>query len=253
MRVNLMQEIANSEARTRQALAALPAPQARGDDRFDIVDFKAIAPSAFHGKREESWKQWSRKFKTYCNARREGFRAALNWAEAAQMEINGQSIGQMQWQHSVAADSKLYDFLLLITLGDALIIVEHYEGQGFEAWRQLCKRFNPSGGQFELDMMTALMNPTRASSLQALPGAVDRFERDLRTYEAKTGRAFPAEWKIPIFMKVVPESHKKEIHHIPGLRHACGQHPPIQPRSLASRQGRGRHAGRRARQGAGGI
>ena len=99
----------------------------------------------------------------------------------------------MGWEHARVADTKLFDFLLLLCKEDALVLVEHYDGMGFEAWRQLNKRFNPSGGQFELDMMKAVMNPSRAASLNALPGAVARFERDLRTYEAKTGRAFPQE------------------------------------------------------------
>ena len=202
LRAQAQAEIAASETRMRDLLARMtPAP---GDGKFDIVDFKASAPSAFNGRREESWKKWSRKFRTYCNARKDGFRAALVWSESAQVEINHHTIDSMGWAPARVADSKLYDFLLLNTGEDALVLVEHYEGMGFEAWRQLNKRFNPSGGQFELDMMSALMNPTAAASLPALPGAVDRFERDLRTYESKTGRAFPEEWKVPIFMKLVP-------------------------------------------------
>ena len=93
------------------------------------------------------------------------------------------------------------------------MLVEHYEGMGFEAWRQFNKRFNSSGGEFELDMMPALLNPTAAASLPALPGVVDRFERDLRTYECKACRALPEEWKLLIFTNLVPASHRKEMQH----------------------------------------
>ena len=61
------------------------------------------------------------------------------------------------------ADTKLYDFLILQCKGDALVIVEHYDGLGFEAWRQLARRFAPSGGQYELDMMNQLTNPKKAA------------------------------------------------------------------------------------------
>ena len=94
---------------------------------------------------------------------------------------------------------------------DALVIIEHYEGLGFEAWRQLAKRFSPSGGQYELDMMGTLMNPKKASKISDLPGEIQRFERNIRTYEAKTGRPFPPEWKSPTFLKILPESHKEEL------------------------------------------
>ena len=134
LRAECDQAIRASEERTRQLLAA-QAAAAPPNDRFDIIDFKAVAPAAFNGRREESWKKWSRKFRTYCNARRDGFRAALQWAEKAPAEINESTIDQMGWPQARTADSKLYDFLLLITGEDALVLVEHYEGQGFEAWR----------------------------------------------------------------------------------------------------------------------
>ena len=71
--------------------------------------------------------------------------------------------------------------------------VEHYKSMGFEAWGQLSKRFNVAGWPYELDMLCSLMNPAAARSLMALPGAVGRCERDMRTYESRTGRVFPEE------------------------------------------------------------
>ena len=136
LRAQASAAITASEDRMKALIAAIP-QSTTGDGKFDIVDFKANAPNAFHGRREESWKKWSRKFRTYCNARREGFRAALTWAEQCPVEINNSTIDQMGWDKARVADSKLYDFLLLNTQEDALIIVEHYEGMSFEAWRQL--------------------------------------------------------------------------------------------------------------------
>ena len=108
LRAQAQAEIAASEARMRDMLARMtPAP---GDGKFDIVDFKASAPNAFNGRREESWKKWSRKFRTYCNARKDGFRAALVWSECAQVEINHHAIDSMGWAPARVADSKLYDF-----------------------------------------------------------------------------------------------------------------------------------------------
>ena len=114
---------------------------------------------------------------------------ALTRAEVQEFEINSSTIGRMGWDQARAADSKLYDFLLMITGDDKLVLVEQYDGMGFEAWRQLNKRYSPSGGQYEINMMNALMNPPVTRTLNDLPAAIDRFERNLRTYESKTGRA----------------------------------------------------------------
>ena len=204
--------IAASEARSAALFAQMSAGNATREERFDIVDFKVVRPDCFYGKREESWKVWSRQFKTYCNVRKSGFKQALDWAEAFQGTcINESTIDDMQWPAARLADTKLYDFLILQCKGDALVIVEHYDGLGFEAWRQLARRFAPSGGQYELDMMNQLMNPKKAARLADLPGAILRFERDIRTYESRTGRQFPEEWKSPTFLRILPDSHREEL------------------------------------------
>ena len=69
----------------------------------------------------------------------------------------------------------------------------------------------PSGGQYELDMMSRLMNPAKASKIADLPAAILRFERDLQTYESRTARPFPEEWKSPTFLRILPDSHREEL------------------------------------------
>ena len=213
LRANAQQAVAQSEARLMNVIQAQgQGNRGGGDDKIDIVDFKASQPEPFKGRRDESWKIWSRSFRTYCNVRKQGFRQALEWAENFQHgELDEQALDTMGWAPVRVANEKLYDFLSLICKDDAHMLVEQYEGMGFEAWRQLSKRYSPSGGQFELDMMGALMNPRKASKIADLPAEIQRFERNIRTYESKTGRAFPAEWKTPTFLKILPDSHKEEL------------------------------------------
>ena len=175
LRAAVAAEIAASEERTNNLLAKLGRAEASSAERFDLIDFKSVKPDNFRGLRTESWKVWSRQFKTYCNMRREGFRKALDWAETFQGDIiNDTTIDEMSppWPAARLADAKLYDFLLLTCKDDALVLVEHYHGLGFEAWRQLHRRYNPSGGQYELDMMARLMSPQKATKLADLPGAI---------------------------------------------------------------------------------
>ena len=210
IRTQAAQAIADSEARLSAAIASSNGNQK--DEDFKMVDFKVNKPADFYGRREESWKSWSRQFKTYCNAIKPGFRKALEWSEAYTGEaINTHSIDEMGWPTARLADERLYDFLVLTCKQDALIIVETYEGLGFEAWRQLHKRFSPSGGQYELDMFARLMNPQQCTRIEQLPGAILRFERDIRTYELRTGRSFPAESKTQTFLCILHNSHKDEL------------------------------------------
>ena len=112
-RAQIAQLSAAQDTLRAQAVAAISASEARtavliqqhntgggggkGSDWLELVDFKVAAPANFHGKREESWKFWSRSFKTYCNVRKDGFKRALEWAEAYQGQvINECSIDDMQ-------------------------------------------------------------------------------------------------------------------------------------------------------------
>ena len=179
--------------------------------KFDLLDLKAMQPEVFKGRRNEPFKPWARKMKAYCNAKRGGFRAALTWAEGQTGEIT--DLSGMAWDQAQVADAKLHDFLLMVLGEDAQILVEtpDLECRGFEAWRLLVKRYNPSGGQYELDAMMALMNLTAVKDISALPGAISRFERDLKLYEQRSGRPFPEEFKVPTFLKLLPRSHEREL------------------------------------------
>ena len=53
----------------------------------DLLDSKELKPDGFRGRSTEAFKPWQRKFKAFCNSKRTGFRAALEWAEKEQMEI----------------------------------------------------------------------------------------------------------------------------------------------------------------------
>ena len=47
--------------------------------KFDLVDLKEITPDQFRGRKTDNFKPWAKKLKAYCNAKRSGFRGALEW------------------------------------------------------------------------------------------------------------------------------------------------------------------------------
>ena len=191
---NAQEAIAASEARSAQLVRAMTSTQPQSGEKFELIDFKVHKPEPFSGRRDESWKSWSRQFKTYCNVRKEGMKQALEWAEQQQGNIDAAAVASMNWSVGTTANTRLYDFLFLLCQSDAHILVERHDGMGFEAWRQLARRYSQSGGQFELDMMNGLMNPQKASKLVDLPSAILRFERNIELYQHKTGKQFPEEW-----------------------------------------------------------
>ena len=178
---------------------------------FDLLDSKDLKPGKFQGRATEAFKPWQKKFRAYCNSKRTGFRAALEWAEKQSMEITNPAMSG--WDSAEAASPKLHDFLLQILDDSALLLIDkpELEGRGFEAWRLLCQQYAPSGGAYELDSMIALMTLHQCKSLTELPGAVAKFERDVSAYERRTGRTFPPEFKVPAFLRMVPKSHASDM------------------------------------------
>ena len=125
--------------------------------QFDLLDAKDMKPESYKGRKSESFKPWKKKFHAYCNSKRSGFRAALEWAEKQQYEIHDPS--GSGWDFAAAAAPKLHDYLLQILQEDALMLIDKPElaDRGFESWRILVKQYEPSGGAYELDAMMALM------------------------------------------------------------------------------------------------
>ena len=73
------------------------------EDRWELVDIKALNVTSFGGKATDSWKHWSKRAKAFCNAKQEGFRIAMEWAEMETVPIDKASLESWNWQHTAKA------------------------------------------------------------------------------------------------------------------------------------------------------
>ena len=147
----------------------------RHEDRMDLVDIKTMTPTVFKGSMNESYKQWAKKVKAFCNSRKPGFRKALEWAELETVPVTNDSLTALTWAPAEMANVKLYDMLIMHLADDPLILVENHLGHGFEAWRALSRRYDPVGEQFVFDQMTSLLHRERCKDISELAGAIERW------------------------------------------------------------------------------
>ena len=91
------------------------------------------------------------------------------------------------------------------------MLIEKFKDQGFEAWRQLLLRYNPTGGRFELDRMAHLLQRKQCKTVSEIPAAVDLLEKEISSYEARAANKFPQEWKIPLLIQLLPANMKNEM------------------------------------------
>ena len=181
------------------------------EDKMDLIDVRTMNPGVFTGKMNESYKLWAKKVKAFTNARKPGFRQALDWAELETNPIDMDAIKSMNWAPAEIASSKLYDMLIMHLSDDPLILVENHLNQGFEAWRALSRRYDPVGEQFTFDRMTSLLTRERCKNIGELPAAIEKWNRDLSLYERKTGKTLEKEWRVPIIFQMVPAANMSEI------------------------------------------
>ena len=208
-------EASNAVSELRRQIAEL---QQRGGgtagkedpDKMNLLNLRTLEPNVFTGAKDENYKIWSKRIKTYCNVQRDGFRKALTWAEEEEKAVD-MDIMAATWPWATVGDKKLHDMLLNITTNDALLIVEANPEKGFEAWRLLKQRHDPKSGTFELDRMLSLMQRKQCSNISELPAAVDQLEKDLRGYDARSSSPFPENLKMPLLIQMIPKAYKHEI------------------------------------------
>ena len=176
-----------------------------------LINAKSMSPKVFHGKTEESYRTWAKKVRAFCNATRPGFKRFLIWCEKQECEIDIDDMN-IEWRHKDVAAEALYDFLVLHTGDDAQILVERFEDNGPEAWRQLARRYDPIGESYVLDQMDKLMHVTRCKNMLELPSSISRWERaHSRCAELSGGKSMPEEWKLPILFRLIPQSDYDKI------------------------------------------
>jgi hypothetical protein len=159
--------------------------------KMKLGGLKNLEPGSFDGRKDESYKAWAKSVKSYCEHDTEGFREALEWAENEAAVIDADTVELMSWEHAQTANKQLYNLLESLCVLDALVQVEKTKGLGFEAWRALKNRHNPSGGRFELDRLRAMLGRTVCKSLDELPAAADRLERDFDHYASTHKEPLP--------------------------------------------------------------
>ncbi len=205
----LRQEAVNSANELQTRVQAME--NVRGGRSQGLIDAKTFDPKIFSGKDDENIKTWAKRVRAYCNARKRGFRTILEWAEQQNTPIDDADLTSLQWEPALESDGEFYEYLSMVTTDEALLLVEKFKNHGFEAWRQLHRRFNPTGGRFEVSRMNNLLSRKQCKTLSEVPAAVDVLERDIANYEARSSQTFPAEWKIPLLLQLLPDRTKEEM------------------------------------------
>ena len=115
---------------------------------------------------------------------------ALEWARDQTDSIGASEVAQTttdkSWDDLSRIDAQLQVALVSLCRDEALTIVRNSaKGHGLDAWRRMCKEYEPTTDQANLRLLKRVLQPAQ-QSIDGLRTAMETWERASREYQTRT-------------------------------------------------------------------
>eukprot|EP00435_Cladocopium_sp_Y103_P038376 s510_g10.t1 len=163
------------------------------DRKLSLVDNKGLAkPERFSGK-EEQFLYWRTRVEAFITSVFPELEDVMLWAEEFDGVITGADVraawGAANPTHETVDDvesksTQVYAVLQTLCEGEAFTIARSAgKHNGFDAWRRLVRRYDPTTGGRRRTMLRHILNPNKVNKLEELSNAIEQWEEQLRLYE----------------------------------------------------------------------
>ena len=188
-------------------------PAAGPRKEMRLLSDKDVKPQFFNGGPKEDFKEWAKKTKTFLNLKCDTFRVALTWAECQTEKIDHNDHEFQSWRDRDEGNPKLHDYLCSVLDYEPLNIVERTPGNGLEAWRRLNARFDPHGGQHDMERYKKLIfgNP-KVQKLSNLPRIIEAWEKEVDNFTSRTSDFRVEDYtKVMVVLEMLPDAYAHEM------------------------------------------
>ena len=195
------------------------------DRKLTLVDNRGLAkPNNYDGSAD--FLQWKIRLEAFVESVHDDFGKAMAWAEdetdpisnsAMTAEFGDVNPAQETIPDLEAKDAQLYAVLQTLCEKEAFTLVRSSgKGKGLEAWRRLCKRYDPSTGGRRRALLRSVLSPNRCGKVEELSAAVEIWEDQVRQYEnrRKTDGTRPTldeDIKISILESICPVEVERHL------------------------------------------
>ena len=158
------------------------------------------APDSFSGK-EEDWKVWSLKFRSYVGAMAKGTVGTwMDWAKDHRNDLDVSFKTTTLEPAAKAPSAILYSSLIATCEGRAMALVEKAgDGEGLEAWKNLLTRYDAQTRQSKVMLKIQVLSwDFRTGDLM---DSLEAFDRACRRYTEATGKDVDDDTKIGVVIK----------------------------------------------------
>ena len=213
----MMTQLQNENTRTMGELLNTVADKVVGDGsrKNKLIDCKALGRLRdFSGKQVE-WREWSAKTASYFKAADADAGVWLPWAEDVTETITDEAIlaAASRSGHdgvkAVKFSNEVYHLLLDVCKDEAYNEVDNANGNGFEAWRLLCKRYSPRTPGTKRALILAIMNMKAAKSVAELEKNIHHMEHLVRRYDAISKTPLDEAVKTAVLVNLCPSEYKE--------------------------------------------
>ena len=213
-----LEEMVNTQ---RAILAATQKPE----KKLTLVDNRGLAkPSNYDGSGD--FMQWKIRLEAFVTSVHADFEKAMAWAEdetdpisnaSTAAEFGSTNPAQETIEDLEAKDAQLYAVLQTLCEKEAFTLVRSAgKGHGLEAWRRLCKRYDPSTGGRRRALLKGVLSPNRCNKIEELSAAVENWEDQVRQYENRrkadgTRPTLDEDIKISILESICPTEVERHL------------------------------------------
>ena len=192
-------------------------------EQVRLVDNRGLGkPDRFDGDLEK-FLPWRIKTTSYLCSIRKELREVLQWSEEKESPIKDSDVAATYGPSADPIDQianieelrrELFDVLLMVTEREPFDLVLN-SSCGFEAWRKLSRRFDPTTGGRKRALLNAILTPNR-SKIEDLPQALEKLLDSIRLYERRrdsTGARteISDDIKISVIERLVPVELEKHL------------------------------------------
>ena len=158
----------------------------RGNRTKNLVDTKGLGKPLTFRNKEEEFRTWSRKTANYiCSVHKEATDVLVSVAQneaPSQMDQLKAEFFELGDDLLDEINAQVFQCLMALTEGESFdLVLGAGNGQGFEAWRRLQRRWDPSTAGRARSLLREILSPGRAK-LADLQGAIERLEDMMRRY-----------------------------------------------------------------------
>ena len=201
-----------------RAINNLATAQVRKDTP-SLIDVKGLGRPKEFSAREEDFQKWSKKTEAFFAGVIMESEMMLEWTAEQPKESTMTAIdlefadGCEQGQRSAKPGGvvqQMHTALMALVTNEANDIVANSRKNPVEAWRRLQKRYDPTTGGRNRNLLRTIISLGRCSLLE-LQGCIERWESYVSRYEKKMKHKLDDEIKLAGLEALVPEELEKNL------------------------------------------